>query len=75
MSKAARKRESLIWTERGKLRLTAALTVLLAAHLLTTLLVVQLVARADTVAVTRQAARIGDFAGPLLADQVNEARQ
>jgi hypothetical protein len=34
--------ESLIWTKRGKLRLTAALSVLLASHLVTTLLVVQL---------------------------------
>jgi hypothetical protein len=41
--KAAQWLESLIWTERGKLRLTAALALLLAAHLLTTMVVVQLI--------------------------------
>jgi hypothetical protein len=41
--KAAKRTESLIWTEHGKVRLTAALTLLLAAHLVTTMVVVQLI--------------------------------
>jgi hypothetical protein len=39
--------ESLLWTRDGKLRLTSALTVLLAAHLLATGLVLQLQSRIE----------------------------
>jgi hypothetical protein len=39
--------ESLLWTHDGKLRLSSALTVLLAAHLLATALVLQLQSRIE----------------------------
>jgi hypothetical protein len=50
---SAEAEESLIWTRDGRLRLTAVLVVLLAAHLLTMVMVVHLLARSDTAALQR----------------------
>jgi len=49
MPKPAETSESLIWNNDGKLRMSAALAVLLAAHLVTTIMVVHFLARSDAV--------------------------
>jgi hypothetical protein len=72
---AAEPSETLIWTFDGKLRMSAALTVLLAAHLLTSIMVVHFLARTDTVAPKYRAALRPNPPGTVPVAQIAKAHE
>jgi hypothetical protein len=67
--------ESLFWTFDGKLRMTAALTFLLAVHLLTSIMVVHLLARTDTAAPKYRTALRPSLPGTMPVAQIAKAHE
>jgi hypothetical protein len=67
--------DRLIWAGDGRLRLTVVLAVLLAAHLLTMVMVVHLLAPSDTVAAQLRAPQKHNLPGALHGAQTSKAHE